>query len=211
MWAWVRRQVGDLLGDIGGALRVALIALGGLVFSLLLDREGWPLLALTVLVGVGGAYILEAMGRLLLPDRPVAALAFMEWWALAPAMVAALATAAVLRLDVEYAPTAGDALTKAQTEAMIAALTGLISAVFIAPWGDRDNSRLAERIKSSFHAAYVRPAVDGSPPPAGRRVLPAGSAAEVALHDLNVGWDWSGRHDRASRLQAALSDLPPAG
>ena len=187
-------------GFIGPLLipgRAALTALLGLwIARAWYDGGGrwwWPLVAAGVLIVM--AYALDAAGQRQLPNRPVAAVALMEFWMLAPLTWTALAAAAVIIIGVELnvdpkAPVADQQMTRALATAM----TSFLTASFISWAGDQNKSPVAQRIRQAFEQAYKNATLS--------------EAAERLVYGDAVqgieGWSASARAARAAKLQQAL-------
>lgn len=196
----------DLIGDLANPVRTLLVAMAGLSLSMLMFADRWPLALAVTAAAIGLGYAMERFGRSLLPDNPVPALAFMEWWILAPAAVAAFGSALLTWLAVRLAPPEGMAAQDQELlKAFAAALSTFVTAMFVTSGSDRDNTRLAGRIKAAFLDRYRR-AKTGEPRMPGVVYLKPSSPAEQALQTLNLGWGWDDRHTRVTSLDKALRD-----
>lgn len=196
----------DLVGDLANPVRTLLVAMAGLSLSMLMFADRWAPALLVTAVAIGLGYAMECVGKKLLPNNPKPALGFMEWWILAPAAVAAFGSALLTWLAVRLAPPEGmQPADQELLKAFAAALSTFITAMFMTNGSDRDNTRLAGRIKAAFLDRYRR-AKDNEKRLPGVIYLKPSSPAEQALQTLNLGWGWDDRHTRITRLDKALRD-----
>jgi hypothetical protein len=196
----------DLIGDLANPVRTLFVAMAGLSLSMLMFADRWALAVAVTAAAIILGYLVERIGKGLLPNHPVPALAFMEWWILAPAAVAALGSALLTWLAVRLAPPEGMAAQDQELlKAFAAAMSTFVTAMFVTNGSDRDNTRLAGRIKAAFLDRYRR-VKPGDPRVPGVVYLKPSSPAEQALQALNLGWGWDDRHTRVTRLDRALRD-----
>lgn len=188
----LQEQVADLFGDLVSSGRELLIALVGVWLARLLFEEDYLWVAGIVLVGVSFAYLMEWCGKSLLPNDPVTALARLEWWAVAPGMIAALAVGLTIFTGLKLVPETLKGADKAIAEGIATALAAFLSAAFVKNAGDRDNTRLASRIMRNFYAGY-------------KDRLKRGSPAETEMYGLSTGWGWA---DRQKRIESFAKHWP---
>jgi hypothetical protein len=173
-----------------------------------LSNDYWPPILLIAVV-IGAAYTSDAIGRKLLPKRPVAALIFLEWWLVAPLALGTLASAGLVLLSVKLAlPEGTPPDRKELIGALSSGVTTFMTSIFISWAGDQDYSRLAKRIQRIFFSKYDR--FDPSNPATKKDVkyFAAESLGEELVYSEAVagidGWGRTARRTRATELAAEL-------
>lgn len=207
----------DLLGDIVLPFRVLLVAGFGVVFAILLLNENYAVVLGALAVAVVVALAADGTGQRLLPKHPRTALYFMEIWVLGPSAVAAVAAGAAVVVGARLAPSSGlDPEVVAVMEATATALTAFLTGAFVSWVGEKDSSRIADRIKRHFFAHYARAAAGSARLPR-KHYFTAESRGERAVYSTDIdgvtGWGITARWKRASIVAAELasgkSDPPP--
>lgn len=196
--------------ELTAPLRALAVGLAGVGLAWLWFNDQ-PLLAVlvaaaTVLAGL----VLDWIGRSLLPQKPVLAVRFMEWWLLTPAGIAALASAVVVFVTVGLTvPEGADVGREAKQliSTLSTGLTAFVTAGFISWAGDDKDSRLGEHIKAVLQDTYIREGGRAS----GRRThpFPADSPGERWVYSNEYrgieGWGRTARIKRAEGIAAAMA------
>jgi hypothetical protein len=207
--------VQDILGDVLRPLRVLVVAMLGVGVAMLWLHGAYGAIVFIVVAAIMVSLICDSIGQDLLPAHPRWALFFMEFWVLAPATVAASAAGLVVVVGIALSPPKGtaDDVTAVVT-AISTALTAFIAA-FVSWVGEKDDSRIADRIKRNFRKFYGRPA---HPPVPRIKYFAPESRGERALYSERYagvdGWGLEARWGRAKiiaeELVSGRSDpLPP--
>lgn len=160
---------------------------------------------LTVLACLVG-WVLNAIGKGLLPDRPVAALRFLEGWILTPAAVAAAAGALVVIVTVALTVPDGTATsTKETIAALSTGLTAFLTSGFISWTSDSNDSPLSSHIRDAFYASYKR--ADGSTERGVDYFAPESRGEQLVYSDEVAGVEGWGRPARLKRAQGIAAEL----
>lgn len=196
--------------DLGTPLRALLVALAGVALTYLwLSDQMIVAVALAVAAVVLG-WVINRIGELLLPKRPVASIRFLESWLLTPAAIAAVASAVVVVITVtltipDDSNVSGN--VKELVGTLSTGLTAFLTAAFIEWAGDDKNSKLADHVKSVFQSKYGRK--DDPNLPQGAHGFPAGSDPERWVFSDEFGgiegWGYAARRKRAQGVADSLA------
>lgn len=187
----------DALAGLAVPARALVVALLGALWAWWWFR-GYEVLAAVValaLLGVGIA--IGAAGSSRLPARPLLAIRLMEWWIIVPMTIAAIASAVTIIVAVELAlPTGTAADIETTVAALGTAVTTFLASGFVDWAADDKDSRLSERIRDRFYAAY-------------NTQFEAGSAPDRFIYSGNFGgaegWSRASRRIRAAGIAKHLS------
>jgi hypothetical protein len=204
----------DIFGDILRPLRLLVVAgLGLIVASALFDHR-YAMVALLTAGAIGVALVFDRIGQFLLPRYPQTALIFFEAWVLAPAAVTVVVSGAAVVIG--YMLTPGASTTGAPAEIMKAMGTAVATflGAFVSWVSEKDDTRIADRIRRHFWAVYDRP--KGHRDPRKKYFAPE-SRGELAVYSGSTegcdGWGLSDRWGRAriiaEELESGASDAPP--
>lgn len=181
----------DLVESLLVPLRAAVVSLLGLwlAWSWFTQKSWLPLVIVAAIIAL--AHICDAAGKRALPRRPVMAVLLMEFWILSPAMLAALASCAVVVAAVELqVPKDAPPVDTQLAKTLATALTTFLTSGFIAWAGDQNKSPVARRIKTAFERAYKNVSL----PRDVERLVYSDAVAGIE------GWSQAARWDRARRL-----------
>lgn len=167
--------------DLSTPLRALAIGLAGVGLAWLWFSDAVVLALVLALTTAVAGTVLDRIGRALLPARPTLAVRLIEWWALTPAAIAALASAIVVVVtlaltvpeDVQIDPG-----TKQLIATLSTGLTAFIAASFISWASDERDSKLADHVREVFQAKYKRLDYGEAEPLPGVHYFPAESAGE---------------------------------
>jgi hypothetical protein len=205
----------DIFGDVVRPLRLLVVTGLGLIVAVPLFDGQYGTVALLAGGAVVAALVLDGIGQALLPGRPRAALAFMEGWVLAPASVAVVVSGVAVVLGFSLTPASNvppfpAEIMKAGGAAVAAFLGGFVSWV-----GEKDDTRVADRIRRHFWAHYDRPKKGRRTPR--KHYFKPESRGELAVYSEAIegceGWGLVDRWGRAriiaEELKSGDSDAPP--
>lgn len=181
----------------------------GVGIAILLLRGNTLFVIVSLIVAIVVALIFDKIGQMFLPGRPRTALIFMEFWIIAPAMVAAVASGSAVVLVIRLVPTDDldlevTGLIKATATAAVAFLTS----AFVSWVGEKDSSRISGRIRRHFFEVYKR-ADEGQPCRNGKKCFKAESRGELAVYSTMIegatGWGLTDRWKRANIIAEELT------
>lgn len=196
--------------DLSTPLRALAVGLAGVGLAWLWFSDAVVLALVLALTTAVAGTALDRIGRALLPNRPNLAVRFLEWWALTPAAIAALASAIVVVVtlaltvpeDVQIDPG-----TKQLIATLSTGLTAFIAASFISWASDEKDSKLADHVREIFQEKYKRKS-DVEPPLPGIHYFPAESAGERWVYsDEFKGIEGWGRAARLKRAAGVADEL----
>ncbi len=156
-WTLLRQVLTELFAGLLMPLRAVAVALLGVWLAAEWSSGTIWLPIIVILIVIGLGYLCDLAGRHLLPGHPVAAVVLLEFWLLAPLMVAATASALIVLLAIAFTlPKDANATTTELTKALTTALTAFLTSGFVSWTGDQNASPLAQRIQRTFAAKYQR-------------------------------------------------------
>jgi hypothetical protein len=200
-----------VLGHALIQLRALLIALAGVLLAWLWIHGAGPLVIVPPLVAFAAGWAIDWIGRrVLLPDHPVWAVRFLEWWILLPASIAATAGALVVIVAISLAaPDKAAESTKALLTSLAAGLTAFLTGSFISWAGDDKDSSLADHMARAFLAKYKRKGTTATP---GVHYFTKDSPGELWVQSNAYGGveGW-GRGPRAVRAAGIAEELRTRG
>jgi hypothetical protein len=168
----------------------------------------WWLAVIVATLAIALGSILDAAGDALLPARPLAALALLEWWLLTPAMAAASAGALVIVVTVALTvPEGTSADTKELVGALSAAITSFLTAGFISWASDEKDSRLGDHIKERFQARYNQVPAEGTRKAGVYYFKPESVGLRWVYSDEYKGIEGWGREARRKRAKGIAAEL----
>jgi hypothetical protein len=200
--------LGDVFDELSIALRAVLVALAGVMIAFFWFNGDWAFSVAFVGGGLVIGVIAQSLGERQLPDHPERALEVMEFSVIAPATVAAAAAALVIIVSVSLTVT-GDEDIKALAAAMATGITAFLTTTLIEWTGDKEDSKVANRIRQTFWAHYNR---TGYPVPPGERVklFAPDSDGERWVYSAEFkGIDGWGREARRTRARGIAQCLTP--
>lgn len=197
--------------DLSTPLRALAVGLAGVGLTWLWFSDAVVLAIVLALTTAGAGTALDMIGRALLPGRPTLAIRFLEWWALTPAAIAALASAVVVVVTLTLA-VPEDVQVEPATKQLIATLstglTAFIAASFISWASDEKDSKLADHVREIFQEKYKRRDEDAGAQLPGIHYFPAESAGERWIYSSEFkgieGWGRAARLKRAEGVAAEL-------
>ncbi len=214
---FLKRVGSELAGLFSPALvplRALVVTLLGVALSRLWYDSQYLSLVLLTFGPVVVAYVAFYIGRARLPHNPRAGLLWMEFWIIAPLVVAVVAVCGTVILAVELAaPEDASAGLKKQATTISTAVGTFFSTSFVAWTADQKSSRMSSKVRDAFYEKYKR---TKPPNPArfedGVCYVDAESTAELAVyssvyHGLS-GWGLSDRWERATLLKTNLPLSP---
>ncbi len=203
----------DMLAELFEGLLVPLRAVAVALLGVWLAEEWssgriWPPVIVSLVV-IGLGYLCDFGGRHLLPDHPVAAVVLLEFWMLAPLVVAAMASALIVLLAIHFTvPSGASPTTTELTKALSTALTAFLTSGFVAWTGDQNASPVAQRIQRTFAAKYQRCVVAPQLPQPGIHYFRPDSPGERwVLSDSFGGIDGWGYEARRTRARGIAREL----
>jgi hypothetical protein len=180
------------------ALLVAAVAIGlAIVWLEVSELVAVAAVVVGALLG-GGAWWIGKRAVTGARPRPLRALTWLTWSALAPAAVGAGVAGAIIVLGIELTNDRWPAQTRALVAATTGALTTYLTAAFVRGAEDADRSWISGVVKQAFQAAFKDRFREGT------------DAARAAFSDTGpVGWDRATRRERAQTIEdAQLKTLP---
>ena len=200
--------LGDLFGDVLRPLRVLLVAALGLVVALFLFNDEVGVVAWLLIAAVLVAFVCGSIGERLLPSCPRAGLFFMEFWVVAPSTITVVISGIAIVVGVKLTP--ADSASAAAKE-IISTAGAAVAAFFgaMVSWvGEKDDTRVADRIRQIFYRHYKRPNGKESNPRI--KIFRPESRGELAVYSGAVegitGWGLSDRWGRAAIIAEELSN-----
>lgn len=191
----------DLFDDLAIALRALLVAVFGVLMAFFWFQDDWHFAIAFLLGGFLAGVAFQSIGERLLPDHPQTALEFMEFSVIAPATVAAAAAALVIIVGIELTTT-GEEDIKALAAALGTGITAFLTTTLIAWAGDKEDSKVANRIRAAFWAHYKR--AGSITPTKGVKLFPPNSDCERWVYSVEFkgieGWGREARRARARAL-----------
>jgi hypothetical protein len=192
------------------AVPAFLVALAGLGLACMWLWIGWiPTLMLAFFFVVLG-FIIDAVGRKhLLPGQPIQATWAMEFWALCPGALAALAVATIIVLNARYKPTdpSLSAETKELISGLLAAFAALLGAGLVKAAESADKNWMAPHIKKAFERRFKQADQIKSTDSDCIAVEPKSALACWVFYEVwegVSGWEFKSRHKRARGIANAL-------
>jgi hypothetical protein len=210
-------EIPSLFSDLAVPFRAFVVAGVGVFLASLWFNSRFTLAIFLAFGIIGLGLVLYLVGKAQLPGKPVWGLRLMEFFVLAPSMLAAVAAGAVIVIAVNLAaPKEASDQTKELLSAVATAITAFLTSSFVDWTGDKDDSSVADRIKEVFHAKFKRfdPSQTSE---TGVKYFKAGSTGERWVYSNAFkgieGWGGTARKKRAEgialELQTGNSD-PPA-
>jgi hypothetical protein len=198
------------MGTISSALTAFVIAAAGVGVAVCwFSRHPWAaILPLVGLAAIGLAC--DWYGRNWpLPERPIVAVRWIEWWVLVPGVVAALFSGLLIILGVWFEPGEKASVEEKKLLAACAgALAALVTTLGVKGAEESDTKWIADRVKKAFHSRYQRhdPAKPHEPGVAYFRAESEGERWVYGTAPAGVeGWGWKARRQRAAGVAARLA------
>lgn len=153
-----KSEFSALTGDLPRPFLALMVALGGVTLAWVwINEENHSCAIGVIIVGMLLGRGCEWTGILLLPKYPKQALYFMEFSVISPALVAAVASGAIVLISIALSPPEGVSVeTKQVLTTLSAGISAFLTAGFLGWTGEKGDSKLANRIRGKFQEKYQR-------------------------------------------------------
>jgi hypothetical protein len=188
------------------------VAILGVALALAARSLGLVAALAVILAALVGGWIADIGAKRSLPARPRTAIVLFTLWSICPGIMAATFIAILIYLNATLDPVdiGMTGLDKEMLKTSVAAVSALLTALFIKFMDDADEKLIGEHVRNAFYASF-RDSNDSDIPAGAYPVILGQSPLEAPVFDTDYkelpGWSASARWARAKAVAAGMKDV----